>query len=195
MTRNGSGSARVTPSTVTWLLRHRLEQRRLRLRHRPVDLVDEQDVREDRSGAELEVARLLVVDREPGDVGRLQVGRALDARGLRVLDRAGDRAREDGLRGARDVLEEHVAAARERREHELDALGLAVHDRLDVREEAVGRSLRALEPFVAPSAHRGRIVRKRQLQPVGDQLGRAPGAARSAGADEEQVAVRRSGSR
>ena len=60
-------------------LGHRLEQRRLRLRHRAVDLVDEHDVREDRPGPELEVARLLVVDREPGDVGRLQVGRALDA--------------------------------------------------------------------------------------------------------------------
>jgi hypothetical protein len=32
------------------MLRHRLEQRRLRLRHRAVDLVDEHDVREDRPG-------------------------------------------------------------------------------------------------------------------------------------------------
>ena len=44
-------------------LGHRLEQRRLRLRHRAVDLVDEHDVREHRAGAELEVAGLLVVDR------------------------------------------------------------------------------------------------------------------------------------
>ena len=61
-------------------LGHRLEQRRLRLRHRAVDLVDEDDVREDRAGPELELARLLVEDREAGDVGRLQVGRALDPR-------------------------------------------------------------------------------------------------------------------
>ena len=38
------------------------------------------DVREDRARAGIEVARLLVEDREAGDVGRLQVGRALDAR-------------------------------------------------------------------------------------------------------------------
>ena len=44
-------------------LGHRLEQRRLRLRRRAVDLVDEEDVREDRARAELEVARLLVEDR------------------------------------------------------------------------------------------------------------------------------------
>ena len=43
-----------------------------------------------------------------------------------------------------------MAAARERGEHELDALGLAVHDRLDIREEPIGRSLGALKPFVAP---------------------------------------------
>ena len=38
------------------LLRHRLEQRGLRLRHRAVDLVDQDDVREDRARPELEVA-------------------------------------------------------------------------------------------------------------------------------------------
>src|SRR5829696_5432692 len=41
-------------------LGHRLEQRRLGLRHRAVDLVDEHDVGEDRPGAKLEVPRLLV---------------------------------------------------------------------------------------------------------------------------------------
>ena len=46
------------------LLGHRLEQRRLRLRHRAVDLVDEHDVGEDRAGPELELARALVVDGE-----------------------------------------------------------------------------------------------------------------------------------
>ena len=61
-------------------LGHRLEQRGLRLRHRPVDLVDEDDVGEDRARPELEVARPLVVDGEARDVGRLEVRRALDPR-------------------------------------------------------------------------------------------------------------------
>ena len=52
-------------------LGHRLEQRRLRLRHRAVDLVDEQHVREHRAGHELEVALALVVDRQARDVRRL----------------------------------------------------------------------------------------------------------------------------
>ena len=60
------------------LLGHRLEQGRLGLRHRAVDLVDEQDVREDRAGPEAELALALVVHRQPGDIRRLKVGGALD---------------------------------------------------------------------------------------------------------------------
>ena len=65
---------------------------------------------------------------------------------------AGDRAREDGLRGPGDVLEQHVAAADERGQHELDLLGLAVHDRLDVRKEPVGKFdvARARHAFTTP---------------------------------------------
>ena len=125
---------------------HGFEQRGLRLRHRAVDLVDEHDVREDRPGPELEVARLLVVDREPGDVGRLQVGRALDARADRAFDALRDRAREHGLRRAGNVLEEHVAARRERGEHEPDLLALPVDDGLHVREQACGDVDGAFEP-------------------------------------------------
>ena len=107
-------------------LGHRLEQRRLRLRHRPVDLVDEQDVGEHRAGPELEVALLLVEDREPGDVGRLQIGRALDAGELHAFDRARDRACEDRLRRSGHVLEQHVPLTGERRDDEADLGVLAV---------------------------------------------------------------------
>jgi hypothetical protein len=127
-------------------LGHRLEQGRLRLRRGAVDLVDEQDVREDRAGAELEVARLLVEDGHAGDVGRLQVGRALDPRDRDALDAAADRAREHGLRRAGDVLEQDVAAAHQRGENELDLLALPVDDRLDVVEQARGDVDRRGEP-------------------------------------------------
>src|ERR671935_1239998 len=60
-------------------LGHRLEHRRLRLRRRTVDLVDEDDVREDRPGTKLEVALLLVEHRQARDVRRLEVRRALNA--------------------------------------------------------------------------------------------------------------------
>ena len=112
-------------------LSHRLEQRRLGLRHRPVDLVDEHDVGEHRARPELEVARPLVVDGEAGDVARLQVGRALDAREGSVLDAARDRACEDGLAGSGHVLEQDVSAAGERGQDELQLLALAAQDGLD----------------------------------------------------------------
>ena len=127
------------------LLGHRLEQRRLRLRQRPVHLVDEQHVREDGAGAELECAILRVPDREPGDVGRLQVRRALDASGHRAVDAPRDRAGEDGLRSARDVLEQHVAARREGGDHERDRLALAEHDGLDIPPQTPGDLDRLVE--------------------------------------------------
>ncbi len=61
-------------------LLHRLEQRRLRLRRSAVDLVGEQQVGEDRAGAELELGGALVEHRRAGHVGGHQVGRELDAR-------------------------------------------------------------------------------------------------------------------
>ena len=96
------------------MLRHALEQGRLRLRQRPVHLVDDEDVGEDRPGPELELPRVRVPHRQPGDVRGLEVGRALDPRDGRALDRPGQRAGEHRLRRTGYVLEEHVALAGER---------------------------------------------------------------------------------
>ena len=89
-------------------LLHALEQAGLRLRRGAVDLVDEDDVREDRTRPELEAALALVEDVRADDVGGEQVGRALDARELE-LQRARERASERGLADAGQVLEEDVA--------------------------------------------------------------------------------------
>ena len=127
------------------VLRHRFEQRRLRLWHGAVDLVDEHDVREDRAGPELELPLALVVDRQPGHVRRLQVRRALDPRRRRTLDRLGDRARQHRLRRPRNVLEQHVTPTDQGGQDELDLVALAVDDRLDVLEKPIGRGHRALK--------------------------------------------------
>ena len=126
-------------------LGHRLEQRGLRLRRRAVDLVDEDDVREDRAGPKLELPRPLVEDGEARDVRRLQVGRALDPLRDRALDAPGDRPGENGLGGSGNVLEQDVAVARECRQDELDLVALAVDDGLDVVDEPIGDRARALE--------------------------------------------------
>ncbi len=90
-------------------LLHRLEQRRLGLRGRAVDLVGEQDVGEDRPLAELELAGLRVVDDRSGDVAGHQVGGELHPPGLE-RQRAAEAAHEQGLGDARHPLEQHVAA-------------------------------------------------------------------------------------
>jgi hypothetical protein len=127
------------------LFSHRLEQRGLRLRHGAVDLVDEDDVGKDRPRPEFEVPLPLVEDGEPGDVGGLQVRRALDARRRRPRDRLGDRTRQHGLGRSGNVLEQHVSAADHGGEDELDLVALAVDHGLDVFQEAIRRRGRALE--------------------------------------------------
>ena len=103
---------------------HRLEQRRLGARAGAVDLVGQQDVREDRALAEDELAAALVVDADAEDVAREQVAGELHAAQL-AADGLGDGARERRLADAGHVLDEQVAAGEERDERELDGVLLA----------------------------------------------------------------------
>ena len=110
------------------MLLHGLEQRRLRLRRRAVDLVGEDDVAENRTGCEHHLAAagagVLLDDVGAGDVGRHQVGRELDARELQVED-LGQGLDEQGLRETGDADDEAVAADEEGLEDELDDVALS----------------------------------------------------------------------
>ncbi len=77
-TKNGCGSACVVPSIVTLPLFHRFEERGLRLRRRAIDLVGEQQVREDGALAQRERRAALIEHRRSDDVGRHQIRRELD---------------------------------------------------------------------------------------------------------------------
>ena len=112
-------------------LLHDLQERRLRLRARAVDLVGEDDVGEDGPGVEFERTGLLVVDRDAGDIAREQVGSELDAR-VRPLNGLRDSSRERGLAGARNVLEQDVPVAEHRGQDEFDDVALAQDGALDV---------------------------------------------------------------
>ena len=93
-------------------LLHALEQARLGLRRGPVDLVDEDDVGEDRPGMEVEGAGALVEDVGADDVRRQQVNRALDA-GVLGVHGAGQRPRQRRLADPGMVLDQHVALGEE----------------------------------------------------------------------------------
>jgi hypothetical protein len=100
------------------LFGHRLEHGRLRLRRRAIDLVGEEQRGEDRPTLEPQPA---VAGRHQGacDVGRHQIRRELDASSLQVHD-AREALDQLGLAEARVALEQHVSAAQERGERELD---------------------------------------------------------------------------
>ena len=121
-------------------LLHRFEQRGLRLRRRAVDLVREHDLRDDRAGPELEVARPLVEDRDAGDVAGQEVRRELDAL-ERAADRAGHRLGQHGLADARHVLDQHMAPAEQRDERQLHLAVLADDHLLDIGDDAVRNRL------------------------------------------------------
>ena len=62
---------------------HRFQQRSLRLRGRPIDLIRQDQVREDRAGSKREFVGSRE-QRDAGDVGRHQVGSELDPPELHV---------------------------------------------------------------------------------------------------------------
>ena len=108
-------------------LLHRLEQRRLRPRRHAVDLVDEQQVGEDRSLMEREGARRHVEDVGADDVGGHQVGRALHALELQAHD-ARERPNRQRLGEAGNAFEQRVPAADDRQQQQVDHLGLPDDD-------------------------------------------------------------------
>ena len=105
-------------------LLHRLEERRLGLRRRAVDLVGEQHVRKDRPGAERKLAR--AQRHRARDVRGQHVGGELDAPELEP-ERLRERVHRQRLGDARRPLEQHVPAAGGGDERQVDCL-LLPHD-------------------------------------------------------------------
>ena len=121
------------------VLLHRLEQARLGLRRRPVDLVGEDEVGEDRAGLEAEdaLAALLDEDVRAGDVGRHQVRRELDPV-ERAVDDVGDRPDEHRLAEAGHALEQDVAVGEEAGQRLADEVALADDDPADLALDGLG---------------------------------------------------------
>ena len=128
--KNGWGSVAGDAVDGDLALLHRLEQRRLGAGGRPVQLVDEHDVREERAGPELPLVAGEVEHGDAGELGRQEVRGALDPV-EDAADGAGERLGEEGLADAGDVLDEQVPAREQRDEGEGDRLGLAPQHALD----------------------------------------------------------------
>src|SRR6185503_19757445 len=113
------------------VLLHRLQEGALRLRARPVDLVGEDDVREDGAGVEAEGRGRAIEDGDPDDVGRQQVRGELDALVLEPQELC-EGMGEGGLAHARDVLDQQVPAREDAGDREPD-LALLAEDHLSGR--------------------------------------------------------------
>ena len=143
MTTNGEGSARVTPSTRDLRLGHRLQQRRLGLRGRPVDLVGEQQMGEDRSGPEHELAGALVVDGAPVMSEGSRSGVNCMRRKSRP-EHGREGPREQRLAESGHVLDQHVAAGEDAEHDQFQRGALADDGALDLVEDGVGAHARLL---------------------------------------------------
>ena len=106
-------------------LLHRLEQGGLRLRRRAVDLVREQDVREEH--ARLELGHAELEDRLADDLAGRGIRGELDA--LEVdAQNPRHRVRDQRLRRARRPLHQHVPVTDRGHQHQVDGVVVADHD-------------------------------------------------------------------
>ena len=158
---------------------HRLQEGRLGPRRGAVDLVDQQDVGEDRPFDEPERAALEQAG--AGDVARQQVRRALDPGG-RQAEGAGDGPGEQRLAGARDVLEQDVAVGQQGDRDQPEGVVPTDHGPAD-------RLAQALPQEPAIGRRRRRVPRRRSVD------GRQPAQDRRAGSRRRGSTRRRSGRR
>ena len=128
---------------------HALEQCALRAGRGAVDLIGEQDMAEDRAGAEGESAVLGRVDHAPDDIGREQVRRELDPMEV-AGDGLGKGLAQSCLAHAGDVLDQDVSPGAERGDDQLGGVCLALDDAVKV----VGDSIEGFPAVHAPAPDR-----------------------------------------
>ena len=116
-------------------LGHRFEQRALRLRHRTVDFVGKQQLREQGSRMKLEAIGIALEDADADDVRGQQVGGELHALETESQRRR-QRVRERGLADAGQILDQQMAAGEQADEGEADLAALAEDDGVDLGDRA-----------------------------------------------------------
>ena len=114
-------------------LGHDLEQGRLDLRRRPVDLVGEQEVAHHRTELDIEFLPALPVDPGADDVGGHQVRGELDTR-ERTADNPGEGLHGQRLGHSGHTFEENVPFGEQAHQNALHELILADDDALDLED-------------------------------------------------------------
>ena len=125
---------------------HRLEQRRLRLARRAVDLVGEQQIRHHRAGLIGELPGILVVHRKADDVRGHRIGGELHARGLEP-ERFGKGHGKRRFADAGHVLQKDMALRENGHQHAADDVVLADDNFLYFCLDLSGQFVHALFSF------------------------------------------------
>ena len=111
---------------------HALQQRGLRARRHAVDLVGQQELREDRAAMKRELTGLQREDAGAENIGGHHVRRALDAAKVE-REESGQRLHGHGFRHAGYAFHQRVSAAKKREDGLLDQLRLARDDPAQLR--------------------------------------------------------------
>ncbi len=131
----------------------------MRARGGAIDFVGKDDVGEDRSVAEFELARLRIVDADAENVGGKQVGGELDALKTAVK-RFGQGLGKGGFAGAGNVFDEEMATGKKGDERELDHVFLAINGAgdgaLKLRDDVRSGDLHRLKTQSLPVTNRRR---------------------------------------
>jgi hypothetical protein len=134
MTKNGSGSGRVSPSVVTWPSSMASSRALCVFGGGPVDFVGQQHLREYRSGQEPETALVAVKDRDAEDVRRQHVAGELDARELES-EQAGQGVRQSRLADAGQIFNQQMASCQQTAQGESGLRALAEDHRIGGGED------------------------------------------------------------
>ena len=121
-------------------LLHRLQQRALDFGSRAIDLVGQQQIREDRPLVHPERAGLLVEDLRADDVGRQEVDRELHAP-ERQVDRLRDRVDEQRLGEPGHPLQQQVSAGEQRDQDSVDDRVLTDDDLADASAHGLDKRM------------------------------------------------------
>ncbi len=127
------GQRMGAPRQADLALGHDLQQGRLHLGGRPVDLVGEQEVDEHRPELDVEALAGRVVHPGADDVARHEVGGELDA-GEGAAHHGGERGGRERLGDARHPFEKAVTAGEQRHQQSFDHVVLADDDAPDLCE-------------------------------------------------------------
>ena len=158
ITRNGRGDDKGLQADRDLSLLHHLEQRRLDLGRRAVDLVGEDEVGEDRPALGVELAAVGPEDARADEVGGHEVGRELDAV-ERAVDDVGEGLDGERLGQAGHAFEQDVAVGQQCHQQSLEQHVLADDDAADLEQHGLAK----LAGVGVIGLGGGRRVRSRRL--------------------------------